>query len=87
MNEVVSETKKSSHRHARVIGEPRDRDLPDVKTSPRIPIELIDPEWLRARPQEPTRYNGTINAKVEDDFERELADDADDEGELGFDEE
>ncbi|KAG1735305.1 uncharacterized protein EDB91DRAFT_1083758 [Suillus paluster] len=76
-------------------------DLPDVKTSPRIPIELIDWEWLRARPQDPTRYNGTINddqvmvpvpeqdanhwhAEAKDNFEAELADD---EGELGFDEE
>ncbi|KAG2130248.1 hypothetical protein DEU56DRAFT_914878 [Suillus clintonianus] len=101
LNMVALETKKSSRHHARVIGEPRDRDLPDIKTSARIPIELIDQEWLRACPQDPTRYNGTINddqvtvpvpeqdadcwhAETEDNFEAELADD---EGELGFDEE
>ncbi|KAG1740972.1 hypothetical protein EDB19DRAFT_1828358 [Suillus lakei] len=101
LNMVALEMKKSSRRHTQVIGEPRDRDLPDIKMSPKILIELIDWEWLHAHPQDPTRYNGTINddqvtvpipeqdanhwhAETEDNFEAELADD---EGELGFDEE
>ncbi|KAG0698262.1 hypothetical protein DFH29DRAFT_878121 [Suillus ampliporus] len=62
LNDLALKDKKFSHRHPRIIGDPCDRELPYVKMGPKIPLGAINPEWLHAHPQDPSRYNGSIGA-------------------------
>ncbi|KAG0693415.1 hypothetical protein DFH29DRAFT_1007306 [Suillus ampliporus] len=77
LNDIVLETKKENkktgRRHPRTIGEPRDRNLPDVKTGLKIPIGLIDSGWLQVHPQDPSRYDGTIVMTPDSDDEGDTA--------------
>jgi hypothetical protein len=64
LNGLALEDKKFSRRHPRIIGDPRNRELPYVKMGPKIPLGAIDPEWLHLHPQDPSRYDGSIGMSL-----------------------
>ncbi|KAG1841925.1 hypothetical protein DFJ58DRAFT_856149 [Suillus subalutaceus] len=75
--------KSQGRRHPRIIGDPRNRELPYVKMGPKIPLGAIDPEWLHLHPQDPSRYDGSIVMADAPEQAQGLNDEglADDEGE------